>query len=59
MNKWIWELIRLILSVASPEIRESICKLLNTMEQKAKETKNPWDDVLVGLLKTVLACPEN
>lgn len=59
MSKWIWELIRLILSVASPQIRESVCTLLNDLEQKAQQTKNPWDNVLVGLLKTVLACPES
>jgi len=58
MSKWIWELIRLILSVTSPEIRAAFCAMLNDLEQKAKETKNPWDDVLVGLLKTILACPE-
>jgi len=59
MSKWIWELIRLIVSVASPDIRKALCTLLTDLQQKAKETTNPWDDVLVGLLKTVLACPES
>lgn len=58
MSKWIWELIRLVLTVASPEIREQLCIMLNTLTVKAKETKNPWDDVVVGLLKTILACPD-
>lgn len=58
MSKWLWELIRLILTVASPEIREQLCIMLNTLEVKAKETKNPWDNIVVGLLKTILACPE-
>ena len=59
MNKWLWELLRLILTVASPQIRESFCKLLNTLEEQAKETDNPWDDVLVGVLKTIMGCPDN
>lgn len=58
MKNWIWELIRLILTVASPQIRDSICKLLKTLEKQALQTENPWDDVLVNLLKSVLACPE-
>jgi len=58
MNKWIWRLIGLVLSQASPVIREHLCTLLADLEQKAKETDNPWDDVVVGLLKTVLNCPE-
>ena len=58
MSKWIAELIRLIVGQASPQIRKSICEMLNTLEAEAKETPNPWDDVLVGLGKAVLACPE-
>lgn len=58
MNKWIWQLIGLVLSQASPVIREHLCKLLIDLEAKAKETPNKWDDVLVGLLQTVLNCPE-
>ncbi|MBA7703902.1 hypothetical protein ES703_112699 [subsurface metagenome] len=59
MSKWMWELIRLILTVASPQIRESLCKLLDTLEEQAKKTDNAWDDVLVELLKIVLACPQS
>lgn len=59
MSKWIWELIRLILTVASPQIRESLCKLLDTLEQQATQTDNAWDDVLVEVLKMVLACPDS
>lgn len=59
MKKWLWKLLELLLIQASPQIREQLCVLLSDLEQKAKETDNPWDDILVGILKTVLACPDN
>lgn len=59
MKKWLWKLIQLVLSVASPEIRKMCCEMLKEMEAKAAATDNPWDDVLVQLLQTVLDCPEN
>lgn len=58
MSKWIWKLLELILVQASPQIRKAFCDMLNDLEQKAKATDNPWDDVLVGLAKTILACPK-
>ncbi|GAJ05915.1 unnamed protein product [marine sediment metagenome] len=54
MNDWILRLIGMIFSVASPELRKGLEDWLNTLEVQAKATKNPWDDVLVGLLKTLL-----
>lgn len=59
MKKWLWKLLELLLIQASPQIREQLCVLLSDLEQKAKETENPWDDILVGLLRTVLNCPDN
>ena len=58
MNKWLWRLLELILVQASPTIRDSLCKGLKELEEKAKETDNKWDDVLVGVLQTVLQCPD-
>jgi len=58
MDKWLWRLVGLILAQASPVIREHLCTLLSDLEQKAKETDNDWDDVLVGVLKTLLNCPD-
>lgn len=54
MNDWIVKLIGLIFSVASPELRQMLEDVLSTFEQKAKATKNPWDDILVGLLRQLL-----
>jgi len=54
MNEWLLKLISLIFSVASPELRKRLEQMLTTMEEQAKATKNPWDDILVGLLKQLL-----
>lgn len=54
MEKYLLGLIRLLVSVISPEIRNSLVTLLNTLEKQAEKTPNQWDDVIVGLLKTLL-----
>ena len=54
MNEWILRLIGLIVGVASPELRKVLEDLITTLEAQAKKTANPWDDILVALLKTLL-----
>lgn len=54
MNEWILKLIGLIFSVASPEVRKMVETMVTNLEQQARATKNPWDDVLVALLKQLL-----
>jgi len=54
MNEWILRLIGLIIGVASPELRKMLEQFLNQLEQQAKATKNPWDDILVAMLKQLL-----
>jgi len=54
MNKWLLGLIQLVVKVVSPEIRTGANKLLDDLEAQAKKTPNPWDDMLVGLLKTIM-----
>ena len=54
MNEWILRLITLVVTSASPELREMINKWVADLEEKAKATPNPFDDVLVGLIKVVL-----
>lgn len=40
----------------SPQLRQAVVEFVNKLEVDAKATKdNPWDDVLVGILKLVLA----
>jgi len=59
MDKWLLKIINLVLAQASPQIREIVCSMLKQAAEKAKETKNPWDDVLIGLIQTIIDCPDN
>lgn len=54
MNEWIFRLITLILTVLSPELRVGLVEWLDDLEVRAKKTDNPWDDMLVGVLKSIL-----
>jgi len=53
IGKILATIIEELLKRISPEIRMSIRKWLGELEQKAKETKNPWDDLFVALLRIV------
>lgn len=54
MNEWILRLIGLVVTVASPELRKQLEEWIANLEEQAKNTANPWDDILVGMLKTML-----
>lgn len=54
MNDWIMRLFSLVVTVISPELRKGLETWLNQLEESAKKTPNPWDDVFVGILKSVL-----
>lgn len=54
MNEWILRLIGLVVTVASPELRQMLTEWIETLEINAKNTANPWDDILVAMLKTLL-----
>jgi len=56
------DLLQTILSIGaakiSPEIREKIIRFLKVLQKKAKETKNPFDDLLVSALLTIFKIEE-
>lgn len=54
MNTWLFRLIALVVTVMSPELRKRLVEMLTDLETQAKKTANPWDDMLVDLLKTLL-----
>lgn len=54
MNEWIFRLITMVVTVMSPELRKGLEVWLDKLETDAKKTANPWDDIIVGLLKTLL-----
>ena len=50
----VYKMIVKVLSGASPEIRNQIKAFLAELEEKAKHTSNPVDDILVLCLRIVL-----
>jgi len=54
MESWILRMIILVVGAASPEIRANVKEWVLELAEKAKTTPNPMDDILVGLLKTLL-----
>ena len=50
MNNWVALLIRIVLERISPEIAKAIKDGLDKAREKAKETKNPFDDLLIDCL---------
>ncbi|GAH42770.1 unnamed protein product [marine sediment metagenome] len=54
MHEWIFGLIRLVIGVVSPELRTGVAALLDKLEEQAKRTSNPWDDILVAMLKQIM-----
>lgn len=54
MNDLIMRLIGLVLTVMTPELRTELLQFVANLEAQAKGTPNPWDDMFVAVLKTVL-----
>lgn len=54
MNEWLIRIITMVVTVMSPELRKGLEQWLDKLEADAKKTANPWDDILVGLLKSML-----
>jgi len=54
MSEWLYRLIALVMGQVSPELRSGIVEWVKNLEERAKKTPNPWDDVFVGILKSVL-----
>ena len=59
MNKWLLQLVTIMLGVITPQLREGLNEFISNLEKQAAETPNPWDDIFVGLLKTLLGVKED
>lgn len=57
MKDWWLKLIQGLLTSISGPLRDAIIKSVKEWEIKAKETDSPWDDILVGIVKWILAIP--
>lgn len=47
------KLIQGIVNAATPEIRELLTNFIRDLDAHAAETPNPWDNLLVAILKTI------
>jgi len=54
MNKLLEKLLPLILSVMSPEIKKAVAGFVQQLDEQAKKTPNPWDDMFVAILKSII-----
>jgi len=54
MNNWLLMLVGQMLSVITPQLRQGLTAFVITLEKQAKATPNPWDDIFVGIVKSVL-----
>ena len=55
MTAVLLKLIRLVITNLSPQLLAFIREQIPTWEAKAKETPNPWDDLVVDLVKALFA----
>lgn len=53
---WVTQILMLVLSEATPEVRELLCKSIAKLAETAKTTTNPWDDLLALFLKGIMSC---
>lgn len=60
---WTWivnllvAVLKVILPVLSPTLREELEKVMVSLYNKAMETDNPWDDFLMRFLLRILGIP--
>jgi len=45
-----------IVTLVTPEVRRALCEGLKNSKESAKQTANPWDDLLFDLLIVLLDC---
>jgi len=57
MKDWWLQILGLVLSHVSGPLREVMVKAVQEWEAKAKETKDPWDDLFVFFVKCLLLIP--
>lgn len=56
-QKQMFELLMVMLTSASPEIVEELRAAIQKMKVAARETENPWDDMLAMLLGIIMGRP--
>ena len=54
MNALLVRIVLLLVTTMSPALRTALKKFFAELEADAKKTGEPWDDILVAILKTLL-----
>jgi hypothetical protein len=49
------KILMILIPQVTPVIREELNKILSSLEAKVKETENEFDDLVVKLLKAIIA----
>lgn len=57
MNEWLLRIVGLVIGQISPELRNGMITFVKNLEAQAKKTPNPWDDIFVDILRSVLNIP--
>ena len=54
MNKILAQLLPLILTVMTPEIKKLVVDFVKQLDEQTKKTSNPWDDMFVAIFKGII-----
>ena len=54
MEKIIAKVIEKMITQLSPQLRITVEEAVRRLEETSKQTKNPWDDILVMILKVAM-----
>ena len=54
MNVLMFRILLLVVTMLSPTVKSTLTGLLNQLDTDAKKTDNPWDDIFVSMLKTLI-----
>lgn len=52
----LWDIVKSLVDLASPQVREAFCKFLEDLMEKANQTPNPFDNILVYTLQKLAGC---
>jgi len=45
-----------LITLVTPELRKTLCEGLKVFVKEAKQSKNPWDDILADILIHIFDC---
>jgi len=58
MKELLIKLLLQTITLMTPEIRNILCDMLKSFREKAKKSKNPWDDIIADVLIYIFNCKD-